>query len=1433
MWLVGNNFNYNYFYSIKAVNVSTTSAILFVRRAKFTVVQDVYYENCTAAFQYLLSVTQWDNITVSNATFVNVRGANTDVYSIIFLETYTGTNIDVNGIYMYDSQLDQHKGIHASNYLAGYEPYLTLVNCIFKNITMKSGSTLISTIVVKKLVLQNITISQITQEDPKETSNIIIKVRGMNLNTTSSFEISNINMSNSSVSLLDLSNIYNSQITGKSVKISDISYTNSIIQYKDDLIIIEGIETYNDFTITIDNIVISNITFVRGGNIIVFEQQTAQTLVVTNSYFENNIGSSIHFEAYNKNNPTLKTNMKFVNMTIINSSGDSQSSLVVSTGSLISIYNSSFINNNNLLSGSVASVDSLNTILQFINSTFQNNTSIKGGVFNVEDQGTLILINWTLQNNFALQSGVIQGSNDGYFEIYSSTISENYAYSIPISELFLVSPLSIISNWQIMNNNALTQSIILQEIKKWNLLWFLSQSYKAYLSSNTNQISSLANKNWFQLISSSLSIESSTVIQNQSYVVDSFQSNFTSKDIIIKNWQTSANIFSISSTNLIANNLTILNISSLADHSSVISGQFQSVISMSNIKYTNSSTVFVRSDSTQLNMDGIETSSISLNENLISFTGCTNISLKGFNIYSINLTASIIYSSTSSFDIIQNVVISNIKSVGFEFYFSNVTQIIDLSFINLSKGMTITNSQINSISNSMFSGCGDSSIIYGGAIDIVESSSTIYNWSFSNNLAQSGGAISVRWSQNTTWNSKITQNQFSNNRAIYKGGAINYENKRPEISNNMNCNNSASYGSNIASYPVKIVENGTLKTSTYLSDVSSGVALEKNLVFAIQDFENQTIPDDSYSIKILPITQNSSISGYDSAKANHGLATFKNLIFIKEPGAQHVQFEATSTSIDMVKNQALNVPFINIIDVSFRFWKPGESQISSSECQEWAPGTYSFHWNSSICESWMNNAVWAGKTEIQVNPGYWRKSTNSTSIFYCNYPAAWLGGFHPENEHPVEWAEGYTGYLCSEWDFVNGEKYQKVNENQWTKWSNPAINAIKFIGVILAAFLFLMILIVLTIRKKQENQTSILARIFTNYIQLISAAMTFNVKFPVTLTQIFGSVQIIGSTSDTFLSYDWLFPSLLVTGIAPSADLFKIILTGFVPLFLILICSLIWVFMHFFINKWCLDLKRNIVVSVIWIIFLLHPTITKSSLLIFECTNVDKNDKRMSLYIKYVWYSSQHLFWIVWVSIPNFLVWIAGAPLLALYILFKYRKRLEDEKIKTYMLVLYQGLKPRTFYWEFVNTIRKVLILMCSVFLSTENSLYRILISIIILLAIIRVQLKLKPYKLEENNEIEQKAIYAGIITLFWGLIFSQEEYSVALFNTFAFLLLISVNAIFFIIWMFYFLISLNIKNEKFKMFMHWYAFILMRKYSLERFELLNSKSALLFYFYI
>ena len=100
------------------------------------------------------------------------------------------------------------------------------------------------------------------------------------------------------------------------------------------------------------------------------------------------------------------------------------------------------------------------------------------------------------------------------------------------------------------------------------------------------------------------------------------------------------------------------------------------------------------------------------------------------------------------------------------------------------------------------------------------------------------------------------------------------------------------------------------------------------------------------------------------------------------------------------------------------------------------------------------------------------------------------------------------------------------------------------------------------------------------------------------------------------------------------------------------------------------------------------------------------------------------------------------------------------------MLILYQGLKPNRYYWEFVNTLRKVLILMSFALLVIVSLAYKILISLMILLFTFRIQVRLKPYKNDNYNNIEILAIFAGSITLFSGLIFINDEGNQTILNT-------------------------------------------------------------------
>ena len=78
-------------------------------------------------------------------------------------------------------------------------------------------------------------------------------------------------------------------------------------------------------------------------------------------------------------------------------------------------------------------------------------------------------------------------------------------------------------------------------------------------------------------------------------------------------------------------------------------------------------------------------------------------------------------------------------------------------------------------------------------------------------------------------------------------------------------------------------------------------------------------------------------------------------------------------------------------------------------------------------------------------------------------------------------------------------------------------NAIRFMLYIIIAIGFLIILTITSMRKNKENKTSIMLRIFTNYVQLIGVALSFDIKYPNTINYLMTPFQRIGSSNS--LSY--------------------------------------------------------------------------------------------------------------------------------------------------------------------------------------------------------------------------------------------------------------------------------------------------------------------------
>jgi len=112
------------------------------------------------------------------------------------------------------------------------------------------------------------------------------------------------------------------------------------------------------------------------------------------------------------------------------------------------------------------------------------------------------------------------------------------------------------------------------------------------------------------------------------------------------------------------------------------------------------------------------------------------------------------------------------------------------------------------------------------------------------------------------------------------------------------------------------------------------------------------------------------------------------------------------------------------------------------------------------------------------------------------------------------------------------------------------------------------------------------------------------------------------------------------------------------------------------------------------------------------------------------------------ITLPILAIWVIALPIICLVFLTKNIKDSQENKVKEYLLILYQGLKPEVFYWEFVNILRKLIILFSTLFDINTSFIF---ISAAALLSSGILQAMLKPYKNTDHNEIEFIAISASL----------------------------------------------------------------------------------------
>ena len=114
---------------------------------------------------------------------------------------------------------------------------------------------------------------------------------------------------------------------------------------------------------------------------------------------------------------------------------------------------------------------------------------------------------------------------------------------------------------------------------------------------------------------------------------------------------------------------------------------------------------------------------------------------------------------------------------------------------------------------------------------------------------------------------------------------------------------------------------------------------------------------------------------------------------------------------------------------------------------------------------------------------------------------------------------------------------------------------------------------------------------------------------------------------------------------------------------------------------------------------------------------------------------------------------------------------------------LLSGYRRKCYYWEFVILYRKVLIIICAVFINNSIPLQALTIQVVLLVAFF-LQLRVQPYTTPQLNMTETLAILVADVTIYCGLYYLTMQLSNAV-SWLLFTLIVATNVVFLIYWVF------------------------------------------------
>jgi len=237
--------------------------------------------------------------------------------------------------------------------------------------------------------MKTVSITNVTDLISAETSSTLISINPRTVAKDRVLELDSFIISESNVTLLSL--IKNEASTGfyQYFSLTNLEMTNCEFYNSIDYISIGNVQNQEHFSIMMSDVHISNITSLLSGNLLSLKHQTHQPLVIQDSTFDNLANVGIIVESFNQEQNGVDTQVLVQNVTMMNIDSQSNPWMQFYGGANVFINQSELRHISSNTRGSVGLVSGSTSRLELHESSFQNNTSLNGGVFYSEYQGRI------------------------------------------------------------------------------------------------------------------------------------------------------------------------------------------------------------------------------------------------------------------------------------------------------------------------------------------------------------------------------------------------------------------------------------------------------------------------------------------------------------------------------------------------------------------------------------------------------------------------------------------------------------------------------------------------------------------------------------------------------------------------------------------------------------------------------------------------------------------------------------------------------------------------------------------------------------------------------------------------------------------------------------------------------------------------------------